>query len=207
VRPVSDEERREWEHAPLDEERFRRDEVGAPALWDGEVGYDVRERTTVRPTLEIHGIQGGFTGEGQKTVIPARAVVKVSMRLVPDQDPQEVARLFERRIREIAPPSVHVDVRLLSYAHPALVDRKAPAVQAAVEAYRLGFAAEPIFMRSGGTLPVVADFIRILGAPVVMMGFGLPDDNLHSPNEKFSLPYFYRGIRTAIYFMDRLGKQ
>jgi acetylornithine deacetylase/succinyl-diaminopimelate desuccinylase-like protein len=192
---------------PFDAEMLRRDEVGAPALWDGEIGYDVRERTTARPTLEIHGIQGGFVGEGQKTVIPARAVIKVSMRLVPDQDPFEVARLFEARVEAIAPPTVHAAVRMLSHAYPALVDCSAPAVNAAVDAYELGFGARPVFQRSGGTLPVVADFMRFLGAPVVMMGFGLPDDNLHSPNEKLSLPCFYGGIRTAIHFMDRLARQ
>jgi acetylornithine deacetylase/succinyl-diaminopimelate desuccinylase-like protein len=181
--------------------------VGAPVLWAGEASYSVRERTTTRPTLEIHGIQGGFTGEGQKTVIPARVVIKVSMRLVPDQDPFEIARLFEQRIQQIAPPTTHVDVRLLSHAYPALVERDAPAVQAAVKAYQLGFGAEaePVFLRSGGTLPVVADFMRILRAPVVMMGLGLPDDNLHSPNEKFSLHHFYQGIRTAIYFLHHMG--
>jgi acetylornithine deacetylase/succinyl-diaminopimelate desuccinylase-like protein len=207
VRSLPDDERREWEQVAFDAEQFRRDEIGAPALWNGEAGYDVRERTTMRPTLEVHGIQGGFVGEGQKTVIPARVGIKVSMRLVPDQDPFEVARLFEQRIQQIAPPTVHVSVRLLSHAYPALVDRNVPAVQAAVEAYQLGFGAAPVFQRSGGTLPVVADFIRILGAPVVMMGFGLPDDNLHSPNEKMGLSYFYRGIRTAIHFMDCLARQ
>ena len=206
VQPISDDERREWELLPFDEEQFRREEVGAPVLWQGEAGYSVHQRMTSRPTLEIHGIQGGFVGDGQKTVIPARAVIKVSMRLVPDQDPLQVARLFQRRIHEIAPPTVHAAARLLSHAYPALVDRHAPAVQAAAEAYRLGFGALPIFQRSGGTLPVVADFIRILGAPVVMMGFGLPDDNLHSPNEKFSLSHFYRGIRTAIHFMHTMAR-
>lgn len=207
VLPLSEEERREWERVPFDAEQFRRDEVGAPALWGGEIGYDARERTTTRPTLEIHGIQGGFVGEGQKTVIPARAAVKVSMRLVPDQDPFEIARLFEAHIETLAPPTVHATVRLLSHAYPALVDRNAPAVQAAVEAYELGYGSRPVFQRSGGTLPVVADFMRLLRAPVVMMGFGLPDDNLHSPNEKLSLPSFYGGIRTAIHFMERLARQ
>jgi acetylornithine deacetylase/succinyl-diaminopimelate desuccinylase-like protein len=207
VRPLSEAERREWERVPFDAEQFRRDEVGAPALWDGEVGYDVRERITTRPTLEIHGIQGGFVGEGQKTVIPARVVVKLSMRLVPDQDPLEVARQFEATIQRLAPPTVHVTVRMLSHAYPALVDVNAPPVQAAVEAFELSCGARPVFQRTGGTLPVVADFMRILGVPVVMMGFGLPDDNLHSPNEKLSLSSFYGGIRTAIHFMDRLARQ
>jgi acetylornithine deacetylase/succinyl-diaminopimelate desuccinylase-like protein len=207
VRPISDDEREEWDRVPFDEEQFRRDEVGAPALWAGEAGYSVRERITTRPTLEVHSIQGGILGEGQKTVIPARAVVKMSMRLVPDQDPLEVARLFEHHIQQIAPPTVHVTVHTLSHAHPSSLDRRAPAVEAAVEAYRLSFGAEPIFLRMGGSIPVMADLMRILGAPVVMMGFGLPDDNLHAPNEKLSLACFYRGIHAAIHFMDLLGRQ
>lgn len=207
VQPLSAEERHELERIPFDEERFLREEIGAPALWPGELGYSLRERITARPTLEIHGIRGGFVNEGQKTVIPASATIKLSMRLVPDQDPLEIARLFEHHIQRIAPPTVRVGVRLLSYAYPALVDRNAPAIQAAVKAYHSEFGAVPVFLRSGGTLPVVADFIRILHVPVVMMGFGLPDDNLHAPNEKLNLQQFFGGIRTAIYFMECLAYQ
>ncbi|MCS7260135.1 MAG: M20/M25/M40 family metallo-hydrolase, partial [Anaerolineae bacterium] len=206
VQPLSAEERRELERLPFDEERFLREEIGAPALWPGELGYSVWERITARPTLEIHGIRGGFVAEGQKTVIPAEATIKLSMRLVPDQDPLEIAELFEEHIQRIAPPTVRIAVRRLAYAYPTLVDRHAPAVQAAVEAYRLGFGAAPVFLRTGGSLPVVADFMRILRVPVVMMGFGLPDDNLHAPNEKLSLAQFFGGIRTAIYFMECLAR-
>jgi acetylornithine deacetylase/succinyl-diaminopimelate desuccinylase-like protein len=207
VQPLSAEERHELERIPFDEERFLHEEIGAPALWPGEVGYSLRERITARPTLEIHGIRGGFVQEGQKTVIPADATIKLSMRLVPDQDPLEIARLFEEHIRRITPPTVRVSVRLLSYAYPALVDRHAPAIQAAVEAYHLGFGSRPVFLRTGGTLPVVADFMRILQAPVVMMGFGLPDDNLHAPNEKLSVSQFFGGVRTAIHFMECMARQ
>ncbi len=206
VRPLTDDERAELRRIPFDEEALRR-EMGAPALWSGEAGYTPLERISVRPTLEIHGIRGGFVGEGQKTVIPARVVAKVSMRLVPDQDPKEIARLFEKRIHDLAPPTVEVEVRVLSDADPALIDRDAPAMQAAVQAYHQGFGAEPIFLREGGTLPVVAMFNKILQVPVIMMGFGLPDDNLHAPNEKFSLDNFYRGINTSIHFMRGLASQ
>jgi acetylornithine deacetylase/succinyl-diaminopimelate desuccinylase-like protein len=204
VRPLTEDERAELNRIPFDEEAFRR-EMGVPALWSGEMGYTPLERLGARPTLEIHGIRGGFVGEGQKTVIPARIVAKVSMRLVSDQDPLEIARLFERRIQELAPPSVKVEVRRLSYADPALIERDAPAMQVAIRAYRQGFGAEPVFRRSGGTVPVVAMLSKTLKIPVIMMGFGLPDDNLHAPNEKFRLDNFYRGINTSIHFMQGLA--
>jgi acetylornithine deacetylase/succinyl-diaminopimelate desuccinylase-like protein len=204
VRALTDDDRAEFKRIPFDEEAFRQ-EVGAPALWSGEEGYTVLERLGARPTLELHGIRGGFVGEGQKTVIPARIVAKVSMRLVPDQDPLEVAQLFERRVRELAPPTVEVEVRTLAHAAAAVIERDAPAMQAAVRAYRRGFDADPVFLRSGGTLPVVAMLNSILKAPVIMMGFGLPDDNAHAPNEKLSLDNFHHGIDTSIYFMQELA--
>jgi len=207
VRSLSDAERSALRQVPFDEAQFLRDEVGAPALWSGEAGYTVLERITARPTLEIHGIRGGFVADGQKTVIPASAVCKVSMRLVPDQQPAEIARLFEQRIRQLAPPTVQVVVRAMSYADAAVVDVNSPAIQAAVVAYRQGFEAEPIFMRSGGTLPVVPYFNRILKAPVVLMSFGLPDDNLHAPNEKYKLEHFYRSINTSIIFMEEMASR
>lgn len=206
VPPLTDDERAELKRIPFDEEAFRQ-EVGAPALWSGEAGYTPLERLGARPTLELHGIRGGFVGEGQKTVIPAKIVAKVSMRLVPDQDPLEIARLFEERIRELAPPTVRVQVRTLAYGDPALIERDIPAMQTAIQAFRQGFGAEPVFLRSGGTIPVVAMLNKILQVPVIMMGFGLPDDNLHAPNEKFNLDNFYRGINTSIHFMQGLASQ
>jgi acetylornithine deacetylase/succinyl-diaminopimelate desuccinylase-like protein len=145
--------------------------------------------------------------EGQKTVIPAKVVAKVSMRLVPDQDPLEIARLFEQRMRQLTPPTVRVAVRTMSYSDPAVVEWKSPAMQAAVQACRQGFGAEPVFMRAGGTLPILPLLKKFLRVPVIMMGFGLPDDNLHAPNEKFNLDCFYRGINTSIHFMQRLASQ
>jgi acetylornithine deacetylase/succinyl-diaminopimelate desuccinylase-like protein len=175
--------------------------TGAPAVW-GEAGYTIAERIGVRPTLDIHGIKGGFTGEGQKTVIPATAGAKVSMRLVPDQAPNEIAQRFIEHIQTISPKTMEVLVEKLSAAAPAVVDISAPAVEAAAMAYEQGFGRRPLYLREGGTLPVVAMFINVLKMPVVMMGFGLPDDGLHAPNEKFHLPNFYRGIETAIHYYD-----
>ncbi|UCC86382.1 MAG: dipeptidase [Anaerolineales bacterium] len=206
VRPLSEEERAEYGRVPFDEEALRQ-EIGAPALWSGESGYTPRERLGTRPTLEIHGIRGGFVGQGQKTVIPAKVVAKVSMRLVPDQDPVEIGRLFEQRIRELAPPTVEVEVRALSHAEAAVIERDTPTMQAAVGAYKQGFGGEPVFLRCGGTLPVVAMLNEILQVPVILIGFGLPDDNGHSPNEKLRLDSFYRGIKTSIFYMQALASQ
>ena len=178
-------------------------QTGAPAV-AGETGYTAAERLSVRPTLDIHGMPGGFTGKGGKTIIPAKAAAKVSMRLVPDQDPAEIAALFERHVKSLAPATVKVTVRTLGLARWSLVDLNDPAVQAAAQAYEATFEAAPLFMRGGGTLPIVAEFQDILGAPVVMMGFGLPDDNAHAPNEKLSLHLFYRGIETVIHYLALL---
>jgi acetylornithine deacetylase/succinyl-diaminopimelate desuccinylase-like protein len=179
--------------------------TGAPVSV-GEAGYTAAERLTVRPTLDIHGMPGGFTGDGKKTVIPAKAAAKVSMRLVPDQDPAEIAALFERYVKSLAPASVKVTVRALGLARWSLVDLNEPAVQAAARAYQASYGTAPLFMRGGGTLPIVAEFQDILGAPVVMMGFGLPDDNAHAPNEKLSLRNFERGMETVIHYLALLAE-
>ncbi len=179
--------------------------TGAPAV-AGEAGYTTAERVSVRPTLDIHGMPGGFVAEGKKTVIPARAAAKVSMRLVPDQDPAEIAALFERYVKSLAPATVKVTVRALGLARWSLVDLNEPAIQAAAQAYEASFGTPPLFMRGGGTLPIVAEFQDILGKPVVMMGFGLPDDNAHAPNEKLSAPLFYRGIETVIHYFALLAQ-
>jgi acetylornithine deacetylase/succinyl-diaminopimelate desuccinylase-like protein len=207
VRPLSDRERTELERIPFDETAFLEQEVGAPALWKGETGYTPLERIGARPTLEIHGIGGGFTGEGSKTVIPAKAWAKVSMRLVPDQDPREIAEMFEKHIVELAPSTVNVEVRRHGLADAAVIDVGDPAMQTAVHALKESFGAEPVFVRAGGTLPVVALLGNILHAPVIMMGFGLPDDNLHAPNEKMSLDNFHKGIQASIHFMQELAGQ
>ncbi|MBN1660277.1 MAG: dipeptidase [Anaerolineae bacterium] len=198
VQPLTDTERHLLAAVPLGDAAARA-LTGVPAL-AGEAGYTAVERTSVRPTLDIHGMPGGFTGEGKKTVIPARASAKVSMRLVPDQDPAEIARLFAERVHALAPATVEVTVHTLGLAHPACVDPKLPALQAAHRAYELAFGVPPVYMRGGGTLPIVTEFQDVLGAPVVMMGFGLPDDNAHAPDEKFHLPTFRRAIDTLIHY-------
>lgn len=204
VRDLSPQERQAINAAPITKETILA-QTGAPALW-GEAGYSIAERLGARPTLDVHGIKGGFTGEGQKTVIPAVASAKVSMRLVPDQDPEEIARLFTEHIHRLSPKTMAVTVEKLAAAGSAVVDLSSPAIEAAARAYQQGFGRRPLFLREGGTLPVVALFGNVLNTPVVMMGFGLPDDALHAPNEKFHLPNFYRGIQTAIHYYDIFGR-
>lgn len=198
VRPIDDQERALLAQVPFDEATVR-ELTGVPGV-AGEIGFSLVERRGVRPTLDIHGLPGGFTGPGKKTVIPARAWAKVSMRLVPDQDPDEIARLFETHLHTLAPPTVEVEVRTLGLARPAYVDPQVPAVRAAARAYELSFGNPPVYERGGGSLPIVADFQDILGAPVVLMGLGLPDDRAHGPNEKFHLPNLYRGIEALIHY-------
>ena len=198
VRPLGKEEQQLLAEVPFDDAVVRA--LTGVRQVAGEAGYTTIERVSVRPTLDIHGMPGGFTQPGKKTVIPAKAAAKVSMRLVPDQDPEEIAELFERRVHALAPPTVTVEVRRLGLARPSMVDIADPAIQASAAAYQRAFGAPPVYQRGGGTLPIVPDFQDILGAPVVMMGFGLPDDNAHAPNEKVHLPTLYRGIEAVIYF-------
>lgn len=190
---------------PSDEEILRDAKVRQG--W-GEEGYSLYERTTMRPDVGVNGIVGGHAGPGVKGVIPTRALAKVSFRLVPDQHPQKVAQLFREHIARVTAPTVRSTVRTMSPVHPALVNRKHPAVQAAALAYKKGFGAVPVFVRSGGSIPVVNTFQEILGIPAVLMGFGLPDDHIHGPNEKFHLPIFYKAIETSIWYLalaSRLG--
>ena len=193
-----------WQRLPFDEQEYRNGEVGAAAL-TGEPGYSVFERTWARPTLEVHGIPGGFTGQGAKTVIPARASAKISMRLVPDQRPDEILELFQQAVRELTPAGCISKVKLWNTAMPVLVETGNRYVQTAKAALEEVFGAEPVFIRSGGSIPVVTLFASELKVPTVMMGFGLPDDGLHSPNEKFALSSFYGGIRAIAHFLLRLG--
>ena len=202
VRPLSLEERELLAGLPLDPEVWLR-ETGAPELW-GEPEYTLAERIGVRPTLDITGIYGGYTGTGTKTVLPAHAHAKISMRLVPDQDPLEIAALFEQFVRAALPPSVLVEVHIAGASAPAMIDRDTPPMRAAAAAYTAAFDRPPIFMREGGSIPVVSDFQTQLGLPTVMMGFGLPGDRIHSPNERFFLPNFFKGIETSIRYLELL---
>ena len=181
-------------------------------LWDagsvvgwGERGYTLYERATIRPAVTVSGIVGGYQDSGVKAAIPTRALAKLNFRLAPDQDPQEIDRLFRQYIAKIAPPTVQTRIRALMSAKPALIDRNHPALTAAARAYRHGFGASPVFLRSVGTIPVVNLIQETLGIPVVLMGFGLPDDRIHAPNEKFHLPNFFKGIETSIQFLAELG--
>jgi acetylornithine deacetylase/succinyl-diaminopimelate desuccinylase-like protein len=171
----------------------------------GERGYTLYERLTIRPALTVNGIVGGYQGAGGKGIIPARALAKLSFRLVPAQDPSDIDRLFRAYIARVVPSSLHATVRTLSGAKPALVDPEHPVMAAAALAYRKGFGAAPVLLRSGGTIPILNTFQEMLGIPTVLMGFALPDDRIHAPNEKFHLPNFYNGIETCIWFLAAVG--
>jgi acetylornithine deacetylase/succinyl-diaminopimelate desuccinylase-like protein len=172
----------------------------------GERGYTAYERTTIRPALTLNGITGGHTGKGVKGVVPAKAVAKLSFRLVPDQDPRQIARIFGEHIAQISPPAVQCAVRMEAPTMPVVVDRKHPAVRMAARAYEKAFGKAPVFLRSGGSIPVASAFQEVLGIPVVLMGFGLPDDRIHGPNEKLHLPNLYRGIETSIRYMSLMAQ-
>jgi acetylornithine deacetylase/succinyl-diaminopimelate desuccinylase-like protein len=203
--PPSPEELAAWRSLPFDEEHYRLTEVGSRTLV-GEAGYSVLQRTWARPTLDVHGIPGGFIGAGAKTVIPAKAVAKVSMRLVPGMTPAKTFALYKEFVEKIAPVGVDVEVRLISAGDPCLVRVDNPYIQAATTALREVWGQETVFIRSGGSIPIVGDFDRNLGIPSVMMGFGLPDDNIHAPNEKFHLKNFELGIESVVRFLEEAGK-
>lgn len=197
-------ERSGWARLPFQEEQFRRDEVRAAAL-TGEAGFSPIERTWVRPTLDVHGIPGGFTGPGSKTVIPARASAKISMRLVPDQRPAEVQQALVEAVQRLTPAGCRSAVKFHNLAEPMRMEVTGKYLQAGAAALRRVFGADAVFIRSGGSIPIVTLFHTQLGAPTVMMGFGLPDDGLHSPNEKFALANYYGGIAAIAEFLTRVA--
>jgi len=203
--PPSAEELAAWKSLPFDEEEYRIGEVGAKQLV-GEAGYSVLERTWARPTLDVHGIPGGFTGAGAKTVIPAKALAKVSMRLVPGMTPAKAFALYKAYVEKLAPAGVDVEVRLIHSGDPCLIPVDNPYIRAATRALKQVWGKETVFIRSGGSIPIVGDFARHLNLPSVMMGFGLPDDNLHAPNEKFNLKNFALGIESLICFLEETGR-
>nr|PID86823.1 MAG: peptidase M20 [Chloroflexota bacterium] len=181
-------------------------ETGAPQAW-GEAEYTLIERLGARPTLDIHGIIGGYTGPGGKTVLPSTVHCKLSMRLVPDQNPEKIEAAFREYVAEIAPPTVKVEITSEHGAPATITDFEIPAMKAAVTAYTEIYGKPPIFMREGGSIPVVGQFQEDLGLETVLMGFGLPDDKIHAPNERFYLPNFFKGIETSIRFLDILGEK
>ena len=194
-----------WRGLPFNEEEYRQKEVGSSEL-TGEPGYSVLERTWARPTLEVHGVRGGFTGTGAKTVIPARAVVKLSCRLVPDQKPEDVIRLIEAAVAAATPRGIKARFKSLHGAPASVVTTESPFIHSAARALEEVFGSRTVYIRSGGSIPIVGLFQEKLGIPSVMMGFGLPDDNLHAPNEKFHLPNFYRGIEAVARYLELLGQ-
>lgn len=205
VKKPSAKELAAWKRLPFKTKNFLQKEVGASALV-GEERYSVLERLWARPTLEIHGFRGGFTGEGAKTVIPAAGAVKISMRLVPEMDPREVVRQFTAFVKKITPKGIKTSVRVVSLAPASVVSTESRWIAAAAEAMEQIFNKKTVYMRSGGSIPIVGVFQKGLKIPSVMMGFGLPDDNLHAPNEKFHLPNFYRGIDAVGRYFELLGQ-
>jgi acetylornithine deacetylase/succinyl-diaminopimelate desuccinylase-like protein len=189
---------------PFSDDEFRH-EVGAPAL-GGEQGYSTLERLWTRPTCELHGLLSGYTAEGAKTVLPARAMAKVSCRLVPDQDPEEIARLFTAHVERVAPRGVTATVTYLHGGRPWRAEPTGPLFDAARRALTAAFGREPVLTGEGGSIPVVGDFERILGAPVLLMGFGLPGENAHAPDEWMSIENFTKGMRAIAVLWDELGR-
>ena len=204
VRQPTAEEEAFWQNDPLHINEALLEEMGV-SQFTGEAEYPPMERIAARPTLEVHGIVGGFTGEGAKTVIPAVGKAKISLRLPPDVKSGEAFTLFERCVKELAPTGVEVVVHKVHSGEGMIVAVNTPAMQAAKAALQETYGRDPVLLREGGSIPVAALFDEILHAPVVLMGFGLPDDNLHAPNEKYSLSQFYKGIRTVASFLQKLG--
>jgi len=204
VRPLEETERAEWHKLPFNEKKYRKD-LGAPKLF-GESGYTTLERVWGRPTFEVNGLLSGFTGEGAKTVIPAVAMAKVSMRLVPDQDPDKIATLFENYLKKIAPKAVEVKVTRLHGGKPWITGFDNTFVRAAGRAIEQGFGRAPVFCREGGSIPVVSTFQEELGVPAVLFGVGLPDENAHAPNERLDLDNFHNGIVASAVLYDELSK-
>ena len=205
VRDTAPAEKESWDGLPFDEADYLKAEVGSSRL-TGEPGYSVFERTWSRPTFEVHGIGGGFTGPGGKTVIPAKAVAKVSVRLVPDQDPEKIVQAVRQFVADHSPAGIEVEIRVLSTAPASMVSPDQPALAKAAQALEEVFGRKTVFIRSGGSVPIVGDITKHLGIPTAMMGFGLPDDRLHSPNEKFHLDNYYKAIHSVARFFELLGE-
>jgi acetylornithine deacetylase/succinyl-diaminopimelate desuccinylase-like protein len=203
VRELSAEERAELSRLPMDEAYYLQ-QTGARALW-GEAGFTPLERVGARPTLDVNGILSGFTGKGSKTVIPAWAMAKVSTRLVPDQDPKEVQRQLEAFVQANLPAGFRYEILNLSGGSPSISDIHHPATVAMAQALEQVWGSKPVFKREGGSVPVVADMQRVLGIDSTLTGFGLPDDNIHAPNEKLHLPTWYRGIESLVHFIFNYG--
>lgn len=202
VEPLTEEQRKAIKELPFDEDEFMEnldlEEV------HGEKGYNTHERTTARPSLDVNGLWSGYQGEGAKTVLPGEAHAKVSMRLVPNQDPKKIAKLFKEYVESLAPDTVEVEVMEHHGGHPIVIDLDFYGLKAAAKAFEDVYKKEVLFSREGGSIPIVADFKKVLGVNSILMGFGLTKDALHSPNESFSLKDFHRGIKTSARFFEVL---
>jgi len=203
VRKLTEAEREAIAQIPWDNVTWA-EETGAPLPW-GESDYTLRERVGARPTLEITGIAGGYYGEGFKSIVPQKALAKISCRLVADQKPDDIAEKFRKFIAKIAAPTVEVDVQYMGGAPASHVNIESPMMQAAISAYEKGWGQTPLFKREGGSIPIVGDLQTRLKLPVILMGFGLGSDNLHGPNEHFSIEMFHKGIDTAIWFLKEVA--
>ncbi len=203
VRELREEERAEFARLPFSEKRYRKD-IGAPRL-AGEKGYTTLERVWGRPTFEVNGMLSGFTGEGAKTVIPAVAMAKVSMRLVPDQSPDAIAEQFEAYLKKVTPTTVELKVTRMHGGHPWMTEFDSPFVKAAGRAIERAFGQVPVFNREGGSIPVVSTFQEVLGVPSVLFGVGLPDENAHAPDEKLDLDNFHNGIIASAWLYEEIG--
>ena len=197
-------EKKSWASLPFDEKEFLAKEVGSSQL-TGESDRTVLERVWSRPTLEVHGIAGGFTAAGAKTVIPAKATAKVSIRLVPNQDPGKIVAAYKKFVKDNTPAGITTEVRMLSAGPAVVVNPDHPAIATASKVFAEMLGRPTVFIRSGGSVPIVGDFANHLGIPTVMMGWGLPDDGLHSPNEKYKISNFYNGIMTIAHFFEQYG--
>ncbi|NIK13283.1 dipeptidase [Alkalibacillus sp. S2W] len=202
---LTQDERDALARVSVDEEQLK-DDLGVPAL-DGEAGYSYVERTSVRPTLEVNGIYGGFQGEGIKTVLPNQATAKITCRLVPDQDPEHIVQQLTKHVHAQAPVGVNVSVTPFDKGKPYVTPFDHPVIQKAAQAYETVYQNDTAYVRGGGSIPIVAELDRILNVPVVLMGFGLPDENLHAPNEHFHLENFDQGMETLVHYMYLLGEQ
>lgn len=204
VQALTEADRKASAALPFDEEAYKAS-LDIKAV-HGEKGYTTLERASSRPTLDVNGIWGGYTKEGAKTVLPSKANAKISMRLVPHQEPKEIAELFSKYFNSLAPDTVKVTVTEHHGGHPAITDLSFYGLKAAAKAFEDVYQKEPLFAREGGSIPIVADFKKILGVESILMGFGLTSDAIHSPNEKFSLKDFHRGIKTSARFMELLAE-
>lgn len=204
VLPLTKKERTAFAKLPWNDKEYAK-KLGVKQLY-GEKGYTTLERIWARPTLEVNGIWGGYIGEGAKTVLPARAFAKISMRLVPGQNSKKIAKLFEKHFKKIAPKTVQVNVKFLHGGEPAITPIESPGVQTAVAALEKGFGKKPLYQREGGSIPIVVDFKKSLGIDSVLLGFGLPDENAHAPNEFINLDNFFGGIRTCVHYYNELPK-